>query len=300
MDVARAIEGAVAKNPAMQKAHWGMVVRDGQGRVLYQHNPDDLFTPASNLKLITASTVTHVLGADHRFATRLLADGTVDSHGVLHGDVYLQGTGDPSLTTADLKAAVQHLPFHHVDGKVHVDDSAFDNVHTGAGWEPGDLSQPYGAESDALTLDENVAALTVTRHSIEQPSDDGYLVLHNHTQAGSQTELQAERQLETNDVTVTGTVGPHGGEVPITMHEPALYAGHVLKTLLHATGTVDKAPAQGHIVWEHTSPPLLDLQRHMLKESDNLYAETLFHALAQGQSAQAPGIERQTLHLNRP
>ncbi|HEX8958655.1 MAG TPA: D-alanyl-D-alanine carboxypeptidase, partial [Solirubrobacterales bacterium] len=52
---------------------------------------------ASNMKLFTTSTALTRFGPEYRIETKLLSDGALDGEGVLHGNLYLQGGGDPAL-----------------------------------------------------------------------------------------------------------------------------------------------------------------------------------------------------------
>jgi D-alanyl-D-alanine carboxypeptidase/D-alanyl-D-alanine-endopeptidase (penicillin-binding protein 4) len=54
---------------------------------------------ASNMKMFTSATVLSRFGPEATIATKVLADGDIDREGVLHGDLYLQGGGDPALGT---------------------------------------------------------------------------------------------------------------------------------------------------------------------------------------------------------
>src|SRR4029450_10681059 len=65
--------------------------------VIYALNETKLFTPGSTTKLLTTGTAMGVLGADHRFRTRVYRKGTV-SAGVLKGDLILVASGDPNLS----------------------------------------------------------------------------------------------------------------------------------------------------------------------------------------------------------
>ncbi len=52
--------------------------------------------PASTMKLVTTYTGLSLLGPDYRWRTSAYEDGEVDGNGVLHGNLYIQGTGDRS------------------------------------------------------------------------------------------------------------------------------------------------------------------------------------------------------------
>ena len=51
------------------------------------------------MKLFTTATALAQLGPETRIPTRVFADGSLDADGVLHGNLYLQGGGDPTLGT---------------------------------------------------------------------------------------------------------------------------------------------------------------------------------------------------------
>src|SRR5207248_3049258 len=79
----------------------GVYVVDAKtGDPLFAINADDKLNPASNVKMISTATALELLGADFRYPTRVLR-GTPDDAGVLHGDVYLLGSYDPTLTDKD-------------------------------------------------------------------------------------------------------------------------------------------------------------------------------------------------------
>ncbi len=68
------------------------------GRAVYALNGPKLFTPASTTKLLTEGTALALLGADHRFTTRVYRTGEVDNAGTLQGDLVLVASGDPDLS----------------------------------------------------------------------------------------------------------------------------------------------------------------------------------------------------------
>lgn len=65
---------------------------------IYTLNADKLFVPGSTTKLVTMGSALQMLGADHRFHTRVYRTGDIDSGGTLHGDLVLVASGDPNLS----------------------------------------------------------------------------------------------------------------------------------------------------------------------------------------------------------
>lgn len=94
---------------------------------------------ASNAKLFTAAAALERYGADGRFATSIWTDGSITA-GVLTGDVYLRGGGDPLFGSADFvkkyfgsSATVEQLALNirstgitEIAGGVFGDETAFD------------------------------------------------------------------------------------------------------------------------------------------------------------------------------
>lgn len=89
----------IVNAPALAHAFVGMqVVRISDGRVLYAHNSERLFVPASNMKLFTTALALMRLGPDYRLTTQIGAEPPIDSSGTLAGDLEFIGGGDPSLS----------------------------------------------------------------------------------------------------------------------------------------------------------------------------------------------------------
>ena len=88
----------IIDRPEFAHAMWGMQFTSlDSGRVVYALNAQKLFTPGSTTKLVTTGTALGVLGADHRFTTRVYRTGIVRA-GVLEGNLVLLASGDPNLS----------------------------------------------------------------------------------------------------------------------------------------------------------------------------------------------------------
>ncbi len=72
------------------------------GRAIEEYRADESRVPASTTKVMTAIAALKILGEDHYFQTSVLTSGEIID-GTLHGNLYLRGDGDPTLTTDDLR-----------------------------------------------------------------------------------------------------------------------------------------------------------------------------------------------------
>src|SRR5690606_16197015 len=67
------------------------------GNVIFNQNGTLGLPTASTLKVITSITALDILGPEYTYKTYLSYTGEIDSLGILHGDIIVQGTGDPTL-----------------------------------------------------------------------------------------------------------------------------------------------------------------------------------------------------------
>jgi serine-type D-Ala-D-Ala carboxypeptidase/endopeptidase (penicillin-binding protein 4) len=120
-----------------------LVVDAGTGKTVCARSPSRQRPLASNMKLFTTATALARLGPNSRIATRVLSSGTLEKNGVLHGDLYLQGGGDPALGTPSfydrfqaglgtnllsLVPQVRAAGIRSVTGRLYADDTIFDRL----------------------------------------------------------------------------------------------------------------------------------------------------------------------------
>ena len=123
--------------PGISAASSGAIAVDlATGQTLFTRNADTPLAPASNEKLTVTFTALHELGPAYRFRTEVLGRGRQDGT-VWHGDVYLKGFGDPTLTSLGLERLAAQLTLAgiaRIDGRVLGDESWFDTQRTAPGW----------------------------------------------------------------------------------------------------------------------------------------------------------------------
>ena len=126
----------------------------GSGRgIVYRHDGSAPRVLASNEKLLTSMAALDLLGAGYRFRTRAATDASMRD-GVVDGDLWLIGGGDPTLTTADLAGlagALAESGVRRVTGRIVGDTGAFDRGWWAPGWLRG-ISRNYVARPTALRL----------------------------------------------------------------------------------------------------------------------------------------------------
>ena len=87
-------------DPVLRSANWGFVVYDPKTeKIVTAYNETAPLVPASTTKLLTTETAFSLLGPKFRWNTQLEYSGNIDADGVLTGNIYIVGSGDPSLGT---------------------------------------------------------------------------------------------------------------------------------------------------------------------------------------------------------
>jgi D-alanyl-D-alanine carboxypeptidase/D-alanyl-D-alanine-endopeptidase (penicillin-binding protein 4) len=128
------------------------------GRLVYSHLGRVRRAPASNEKLLLSMALLDRFGPRARIPTAAEAAGRV-RNGVIHGDVWLVGHGDPEIDDAAIERLAGRLADAGIDrirGSVVGDTSAFDRRRWAPGWHRIALS--YVSIPTALTFDANADA----------------------------------------------------------------------------------------------------------------------------------------------
>ena len=108
------------------------------GREVFALNRTKSLAPASTEKLTVAYAALFALGRDFRIETDVLGAGEVVGQ-TWKGSLVLKGYGDPTLSTADLRALaaqVRTAGIRRVTGGIVGDESYFDSRRVVAGWKP--------------------------------------------------------------------------------------------------------------------------------------------------------------------
>lgn len=281
---------------------WGVMVQTlapPEGRqTLYQRNAKQLFTPASNVKLLTTAAALRQLGADFRIRTSVYQVPNAQGQVILR----VVGRGDPSLTDAQLNQLAQQLQqqgIRQID-QLWLDNQYFRGPAVNSSWEPEDLQAGYGAPANALVVNQNAIAFTLFPQSVGQPlrvvwTDPSQAIgwkLENRTKtvgAGGAEYVDAGRNPAKSVISVRGQLRA-GGEsewMAVSVPDPVQNFGQRLRRSLtvyqiavNQVQTINSAPiTQETEVATVASPTLAELLVETNRESNNLFAEALLRTL---------------------
>ena len=147
----------IAKSPKLQSARVGVFVQTKapNPQILANLDGDRYFTPSSNVKLFTTAIALKTLGADYRFATRLMSRNLPNAQGELENGLWLVGSGDPSFSSATgLKSLVTQLKnkgVRRINGGIWT-LTARKGAEISGTWEWQDLQEYYARSPPHLRL----------------------------------------------------------------------------------------------------------------------------------------------------
>ncbi|OUM04119.1 D-alanyl-D-alanine carboxypeptidase/D-alanyl-D-alanine-endopeptidase [Variovorax sp. JS1663] len=257
--------------------------------------------PASVMKLVTTYAALDLLGPAFTWSTPVYADGPVQG-GVLAGNLYIKGQGDPKLVIERLwllLRRVQGLGIHTIRGDIVLDRSAFEAAETDPSAFDGEGQRPYNAAPDALLINFRSVVMTF------QPNRDGQAAQVSYEPALSGVGMQASVPLvpgECGDwraalapafadparIGFAGSYPAACGEKSwaVAYAEPRSYAVRAVGGMWAEMGAKlqgqvreGSVPAGLRPAFEATSPPLAEVVRDINKYSNNVMAQQLFLTL---------------------
>jgi D-alanyl-D-alanine carboxypeptidase/D-alanyl-D-alanine-endopeptidase (penicillin-binding protein 4) len=250
------LRAAVAPVLATAPADSCLLVSSG-GRPVVAVRSDRPMVPASTQKLLVAAAVLETFGGDHRLQTTASAAAAPEG-GVVAGDLYLVGGGDPLLTTPGYQLT-------------------FEN--------PAQLSSDYGQLADRLVA----AGVREVRGGVVG-DESRYDALRSVPTWPARYQMEGHvgplGALMVNDGSDGFTTDPDQGERVRYPGEPAVLAAETLITLLERRGvqvvggaSAGRAPEGAVEVAALPSRPVSELVSELIADSDNTTAELLVKEL---------------------
>ncbi len=278
-------------------------------------NENQPMNPASTMKLVTTLAGLELLGPQYQWRTDVLSAAPL-KNGVLEGDLWLRGSGDPQLVIEDLWLLVQRLRgagVREIRGNLMLDRSAFEAAQHDPGAFDGEALRPYNAGPDALLL--NYKA--VSFHFTADPENRQARVYALPALAGMVTpatvrgsdgacnDWRARLGGDFTDPlrpTFRGAYPLSCGDKVwhVSVLDTGQYAEALFRSLWDSSGGVwrgrvregSAVPPDAKRLAQHESKPLAEVIRDINKYSNNVMARQLFLTLGTETSRKPANKER--------
>ena len=280
---------------------------------IIRYNAQQAMNPASTMKLLTTYSALELLGPAYTWKTEALAD-TPPANGLLTGNLYLRGSGDPKLTLEQFWLLLRQLRtrgISEISGDLVLDRSAFSVPFHDAAEFDNEPLRPYNAGPDALLVNLKSIRLTLlpppgnknVQVLSETPSED--LRIDNRLQL---TQEGCSNWREKLKIRVNGSTIELNGSYAASCGEKALYLSpwpantqveQLFRSLwrelggtLHGKVREGLTPINARSLTSIESPALSEIIRDINKFSNNVMARQVFLTLAAQRPATAEGARQ--------
>ena len=276
------------------------------GDTIASYRPDNIVPTASTLKTITTATVLETYGDTFRFPTYLETDGEINKS-VLNGNLYIRGTGDPTLGSQCVGnrnflpawvKAIRDAGIENINGSIVADISLYDPAEAiPYGWTREDIGNFYASGVFPICYNDNTMTIFLNSGKEGTPATIvntdpyiPYLELENHFVCGSGRDWLVSGMPYDNHRILSGNIVPDKGRwsVKAGIPNPPLLLAQTLTSTLNSnnirisnapyyTKDIDTKPRK--IIYTHYSEPLSAIMNETNQQSNNMYAEHLFRLL---------------------
>ena len=279
------------------------------GEPLLSVQPQRPMNPGSVIKLVTTAAAVDLLGPDYAWQTRFYADGPIQN-GVLLGNLYVQGGGDPKFVLERIQAAfaaLQAQGIRTVMGDWVLDQSAF-NIQAGdAGEFDGEVLRPYNVQPEALLVNFKSVILKfnpdrgagVARVEVEPPLAELRVPSTVKLRRGRCGDWRSALRANVENPLRFDFAGSYPSacgnlEWPVAYIEPQAYAGRALLGLWSSVGgrlegkvREGAVPAHARLIHSAPSLPLAEIIADVNKFSNNVMAQQVFLTLSAADNERA-------------
>jgi len=306
---------ALFQNESPQGTQWSVLFETAEGeKNVFSLTPDIHLIPASNMKIVISAAALLALGPDYVYETTLYRTGVLMDDNV-HGNLVVMGTGDPSIggrfnggdlteTFRQWAAKLKQKKMTVITGDIIGVDYAFDDKRHGLNWQEVDLVEWYAAEISALSFNDSCIDLIITGASspgkkalVKKDPPTKYIKIINQVKTvrtrKQERIIEYKRDPKSTMLTVSGAIRKKSKiQEYASVPNPTLFFLTVLKETLEKEGIQIQGKVRAakrkeaqllqenwHEITAHRSPPLSDLVKVCLTNSQNLYAELFLKTL---------------------
>ena len=255
------------------------------GKTVYSLNDKIPKNPASTLKIITLNASLNTLGKDYEFSTELYKN--------TNNELYLKLGGDPFLTSSNLNTLFAAASSKNITEPkaVYVDDFIFDDVEWGEGWQWDDDLNPLMPKFSSYNLDKNLLNIVITPTATDAPAEIRTTKFYpvtfmNLVTTGDHNLISITRNnsISPNIINIQGSIKKQVTK-QIPVNYPKRYfiirceeAIRAAKIDYYGKFNQKKTPSQNVYLVSKITHPISDVVAEILKNSNNLAAESVFKA----------------------
>jgi D-alanyl-D-alanine carboxypeptidase/D-alanyl-D-alanine-endopeptidase (penicillin-binding protein 4) len=274
----------------------------GKPKALVSHRADAPMNPASVLKLVTTFAALETLGPNWRWKTPVYVDDPIKD-GVLQGNLYIQGRGDPNFVAERLwllMRRIQGLGIRSIVGDIVLDDSLFKVEPQDPAEFDGEPLRPYNAAPDALLLNFKSVLMTFTpdaaagvaRLHVEPPLAGVQWPATVPLSNAKCGDWRGALKADFSDVAKPVFRGRYPADCdekiwPLADAEPQTYSARAIAGMWAAVGGTLQGQVKAGTVpqalqpaFALESPPLAQIVRDINKFSNNVMTQQLFLTLS--------------------
>lgn len=294
------------EDPVLKNANWGFVIYDPKTKkVINAHNENERFIPASTTKLLTTDAAMGILGSKFKWSTQLEYSGEITEEGVLEGNLYIIGSGDPSIGTGkagsmryseiseEFKQAIIEKGIKKINGDIILQTAVFkdnkkETLPAGIIWiDTPQYYLPAGNSSIAdpqkekvVSRNRNLSSSTGKKYFYISPYT-GKFVFTDQLPTPPVVENNDEENSEEENTPPTPTLN---SKLPDAPH----YLAKFLKASLTKKGItsgkiynkiIDLEPEKRKVLSTYHSPTLNEMVYYINQRSDNHLSEALLRSL---------------------
>lgn len=292
------------------------------GALIEGFNADKAMIPASLMKIPTTIAALDLLEADFRFSTTFSYRGFIDDNKVLHGDLLIEGSGDPTFGSSRLgeradwliarfAESIKRLGISEVTGNVIVADELITPKARGT-WSWEDLSNYYAAVPREMNFLENQFTMVFRTAGVGMPAelisvtptipdlnievevlgaeisgDQSYCFGHP---LKNEIKVKGELPVNKSSFSVKGAIPQPGTLFAKNVMEAAARMGVIWSGKIVVGDSQNNAPETEELLISYDSPPLSEIIAITNQQSVNLFAEALVEVIGSRSQTGQTGV----------
>ncbi|AGC40456.1 D-alanyl-D-alanine carboxypeptidase/D-alanyl-D-alanine-endopeptidase [Riemerella anatipestifer] len=296
----------LASDPMVRNGQWGFVVYDPKSKqIISSYNEATPLVPASTTKLLTTDAAMNIMGSKFKYNTQLEYSGKISDNGVLEGNLYIIGSGDPTLGTgtagsssygsisSDFIYAIKNLGITKINGNIFIQTAVFkgnnDSLPANIVWlERENYYLPVGRTAN---IDPTKERKVIKRRFRDDEKRFFYVSPYTNQMAYTDS-------FEGN--TVTGKIPSAPYSLANTLRASLLKSGVAVTGKVEGK-TIDIEPENRTFITKYQSPSLDEIVYFVNQTSNNRFAEALLRSVGfykNGDESLETGRQTIVEHLN--